>query len=159
MATYRLQRFLEQEGAECEVQPITNWLLYMLWEKKSRLKEMMLLRNTESAENSYKDKKSILASAQVNMAALGLKGFFYGVASLVGLKKYKLSDMDEIARISHPYYLNEVRGGEGHMEVGKLIQAVELKKGSSGFECKTIRLYALFGCIRWYSVTHYGALS
>jgi len=59
------------------------------------------------------------------MAVFGLKGFFYGVASLLGLKKYKLSDMDEIARISHPYYLNEVRGGEGRMEVGKLIQAVE----------------------------------
>ncbi len=138
---YRLQRFLEQEGAECEVQPITNWLLYMLWEEKSRLKETMLLRKVESTENSHKDKKSVLASFQVNMATLGLKGFFYGVASLLGLKKYKLSDMDEIARISHPYYLNEVRGGEGHMEVGKLIQAVEQKKAHLVISVKP------FGCM------------
>ncbi len=138
---YHLQRFLEKEGAECEVQPITNWLLYMLWEEKSRLKETMLLRKTESLENSHKDKKSVLASFQVNMATLGLKGFFYGVASLVGLKKYKLSDMDEIARISHPYYLNEVRGGEGHMEVGKLIQAVEQKKAHLVVSVKP------FGCM------------
>ncbi len=138
---YRLQRFLEQEGAECEVQPITNWLLYMLWEEKSHLKETMLLRKAESTANSYKDKKSIFASFQVSMAALGLKGFFYGVASLVGLKKYKLSDMDEIARISHPYYLNEVRGGEGHMEVGKLIQAVEQKKAHLVISVKP------FGCM------------
>ena len=138
---YRLQRFLEQEGAECEVQPITNWLLYMLWEEKSRLKETMLLRRVKSTENSHKDKKSVPASFQVNMATLGLKGFFYGVASLLGLKKCKLSDMDEIARISHPYYLNEVRGGEGHMEVGKLIQAVEQKKAHLVISVKP------FGCM------------
>ena len=35
--------------------------------------------------------------------------------------------MDEIATISHQFYDNHLRGGEGHMEVGKLIQNVEQK--------------------------------
>ncbi len=137
---YRLQRFLEQEGAECEVQPITNWLLYMLWEEKSRLNETMLLRRTDMPAN-HKDRDSIIATLKVKAATMALKGFFYGVAAIAGLKKYKLSDMDEIARISHPYYLNEVRGGEGHMEVGKLIQAVEQKKAHLVISVKP------FGCM------------
>ncbi|HEY8924920.1 MAG TPA: 2-hydroxyglutaryl-CoA dehydratase, partial [Polyangia bacterium] len=29
---YQLQRFLESEGAECDIQFVTNWLLFMLWE-------------------------------------------------------------------------------------------------------------------------------
>jgi predicted nucleotide-binding protein (sugar kinase/HSP70/actin superfamily) len=33
--------------------------------------------------------------------------------------------MDDIARRAAPYYDNMIRGGEGHMEVGKLIHFVE----------------------------------
>src|SRR5690606_2253055 len=29
---YHMQRFLEQEGAEVDIQGITNWLLFLLWE-------------------------------------------------------------------------------------------------------------------------------
>jgi predicted nucleotide-binding protein (sugar kinase/HSP70/actin superfamily) len=29
---YGLQRFLEQEGAEVDIQIVTNWLLYNVWE-------------------------------------------------------------------------------------------------------------------------------
>jgi predicted nucleotide-binding protein (sugar kinase/HSP70/actin superfamily) len=43
-------------------------------------------------------------------------------AKLSGLVNYRLAEMDEIATISHQYYDNHLRGGEGHMEVGKLIQ-------------------------------------
>jgi len=38
--------------------------------------------------------------------------------------------MDKIADISHQYYDNNLRGGEGHMEVGKLIQNVVHQKAN-----------------------------
>ena len=30
---YGLQKFLEQEGAECDIQPVTAWILFMIWEQ------------------------------------------------------------------------------------------------------------------------------
>ncbi len=36
--------------------------------------------------------------------------------------------LDEIATLSHPFYDNHLRGGERHMEVGKLIQNVKASK-------------------------------
>jgi hypothetical protein len=49
--------------------------------------------------------------------------------------------MDEIATISHQYYDNHLRGGEGHMEVGKLIQSVEQRKSHMMISVKP------FGCM------------
>ena len=61
--------------------------------------------------------------------------------SAIGLGGYHLSDMDEIATISHQYYDNHLRGGEGHMEVGKLIQHVEQRKAHMVISVKP------FGCM------------
>jgi predicted nucleotide-binding protein (sugar kinase/HSP70/actin superfamily) len=36
--------------------------------------------------------------------------------------------MDALARMAHQYYDNHLRGGEGHMEVGKVIQSVLERK-------------------------------
>ena len=33
---YQLQRFLESEGAEADIQLVTAWLLYMVWEARAR---------------------------------------------------------------------------------------------------------------------------
>lgn len=49
--------------------------------------------------------------------------------------------MDEVATISHQYYDNHLRGGEGHMEVGKLIQSVEHRKAHMVISVKP------FGCM------------
>jgi hypothetical protein len=46
---------------------------------------------------------------------------FRRFAHAVGLNDYRLPDMSELARVSRRYYNPQVRGGEGHMEVGKLI--------------------------------------
>jgi hypothetical protein len=33
---YQLQRFLESEGAEADIQLVTAWILYTLWEARAR---------------------------------------------------------------------------------------------------------------------------
>jgi len=57
------------------------------------------------------------------------------------LSGYHLPDMEENARLSHEYYSNELRGGEGHMEVGKLIQIYKHKKANLVISVKP------FGCM------------
>jgi hypothetical protein len=49
--------------------------------------------------------------------------------------------MDEVAEISHKYYNNDLRGGEGHMEVGKLILNVVKSKAHMTLSVKP------FGCM------------
>jgi hypothetical protein len=49
--------------------------------------------------------------------------------------------MEEIASISHEYYNNDLRGGEGHMEVGKLIMNTIHSKAHMTLSVKP------FGCM------------
>jgi hypothetical protein len=72
---------------------------------------------------------------------LAVRGLFQTFAHLMGLYGYHLPDMDVIAQISHEYYNNDLRGGEGHMEVGKLIMNVTQAKAHMTLSVKP------FGCM------------
>lgn len=143
---YRLQRFLEQEGAEVEVQPITNWLLYMLWELiYDNRRKMHLSRERDLLENERKRSRLNFAPIGTELKIRLLRKVvtisFYRFAKAVGLNDYHLTDQDALAKTSHSYYLNELRGGEGHMEVGKLIQTFEKRKAHLVLSVKP------FGCM------------
>jgi hypothetical protein len=49
--------------------------------------------------------------------------------------------MDEIAKVGHSFYNNELRGGEGHMEVAKLVLNVAKQKANMTLSVKP------FGCM------------
>jgi hypothetical protein len=70
-----------------------------------------------------------------------VRALFQVFANTAGLYGYKLPDMDRIAEISHEYYNNDLRGGEGHMEVGKLIMNVVESKAHMTLSVKP------FGCM------------
>jgi predicted nucleotide-binding protein (sugar kinase/HSP70/actin superfamily) len=75
------------------------------------------------------------------LAEQTLRRWFALYARLIGLRRYPLPDMDGLAAISHPYYDNHLRGGEGHMEVGKVIEAVDQRKAHMVVSVKP------FGCM------------
>ncbi len=138
---YRLQRFLESEGAEVDIQPLTNWLLYNIWEHAWDTRRRMTLRSEDDGKFGLKGTQPRKKLALLAAAGAALRGWFALYAKTIGLGGYRLSDMDEIATISHQYYDNHLRGGEGHMEVGKLIQAVEQRKSHMVISVKP------FGCM------------
>jgi hypothetical protein len=76
-----------------------------------------------------------------NDAGHAVRGIFGIYTRAIGLADYHLPDMDQVATISHQYYDNHLRGGEGHMEVGKLIQSVERRKAHMVISVKP------FGCM------------
>ncbi|MHB1630011.1 MAG: 2-hydroxyglutaryl-CoA dehydratase, partial [Bacilli bacterium] len=57
------------------------------------------------------------------------------------LHGYRLPNMDEIAKAADAFYNNHLRGGEGHMEVGKLILTVRKRKANMTISVKP------FGCM------------
>ena len=69
------------------------------------------------------------------------------IATGLGLYDYHLPDMNEIAEVSHAFYDNNLRGGEGHMEIGKLIQNVAYAKVDMTLSVKP------FGCMPSSSVS------
>lgn len=138
---YRLQRFLEREGAEVDIQPITAWLLYNIWEHTWDTRRRMTLRADDGGNFGLQGTNPRKKLALLALAGRVLRASFAVYARAIGLGRYELSDMDEIATISHQYYDNHLRGGEGHMEVGKLIHAVEHRKSHMVISVKP------FGCM------------
>lgn len=125
---YRLQRFLEEEGAECDIQIVTAWALYVVWCISYDIRESTILRRRTGEVDRY---EGVAPRRGILYAALGyraLKLVFQTFARAAGLRDYHLPDMKEIARLAHEYYPNQLRGGEGHMEVGKVIQTAKKKK-------------------------------
>jgi predicted nucleotide-binding protein (sugar kinase/HSP70/actin superfamily) len=150
---YGLQRFLEAEGAEPDIQIVTAWLLYMLWQGRYDTKERSTLRGADADKGTGGSKFS-LKDVDVRKRMMSLwagekviRGLFQTVANAMGLYDYHLADMDEIAEISHAFYDNNLRGGEGHMEVGKLIQNVAYAKVNMTLSVKP------FGCMPSSSVS------
>jgi predicted nucleotide-binding protein (sugar kinase/HSP70/actin superfamily) len=138
---YQLQRFLESEGAECDIQFVTNWLLFMLWEGRYDTKLRAELRGIDEARKSLKNVNIGKKLLGLFVADTAIRAAFHTFGAAVGYRGYHLPDMDHIAKTAHAYYDNNVRGGEGHMEVGKFILNVLHGKSHMTLSVKP------FGCM------------
>lgn len=156
---YKMHRFLEQEGAEVDIQLVVNWGLYLLWGAQYDLAERAKLKGVDKGINKGSQSESggsKFALEGINVAKKRwmlkgaeyfMRGVFYSYAKILGLKDYHLPDMNFIAQISHAFYDNNLRGGEGHMEVGKLIHNVVDQKVNMTLSIKP------FGCMPSSSVS------
>lgn len=138
---YHLQRFLEAEGAECDIQIPTNWALYCIWCFQYDIKERMMLRRRNGARDDNETVAPLRKLAALWLADHVIKLVFRIFAGQAGLKNYHLPDMDRLARTSHDFYSNQLRGGEGHMEVGKVIDFATEKRAHMVISVKP------FGCL------------
>ncbi|MCC7536422.1 MAG: 2-hydroxyglutaryl-CoA dehydratase [Deltaproteobacteria bacterium] len=121
---YQLQKFLESEGAENDIQLTTAWLLYNIWEVARDTRERRDLRGADGGKHGLAELDEIGVAkrlATLRLAELGLRVGFQCFAQPAGLHGYHLPDMDLVAEVANEHYSNDLRGGEGHMEVGKLI--------------------------------------
>lgn len=138
---YRMQRFLEKEGAEVEIQPVTNWLLYVLWQDKYDAQWLLNAKNADRQRGDKVIENPLRTIRMLKILDRAITGIFYAYAKILGLKNYELANMDEIAELSQDYYNNQLRGGEGHMEVGKLIKNVKKNRSHMVLSIKP------FGCM------------
>ncbi|MBX2880276.1 MAG: hypothetical protein KTR32_10110 [Granulosicoccus sp.] len=151
---YRMQEFLEKEGAEVDIQVVTNWILFLLWAARFDTRERMHLKGTDPGQTSVDGSRNGAGSKfslegvnvrkRLLMIHLGdrfIRALFHTYARILGLKRFHLPNMDEIAEVSHAFYDNNLRGGEGHMEVGKLIHNVVKQKVNMTLSIKP------FGCM------------
>jgi len=139
---YRMPAFLESEGAEVDVQLVTAWLLYNLWEVRWDTRRRMGLEGHDGGLWGLKGKgapgRKIWA---MHAADKVLRAVFQSIAHTMGLHGYTLPDMEELARVVQGLYHEEVRGGEGHMEVAKLLLNTRHRKVNLTLSVKP------FGCM------------
>jgi predicted nucleotide-binding protein (sugar kinase/HSP70/actin superfamily) len=138
---YGLQKFLEQEGAECDIQLVTAWILFMIWEQRWDTEQRMVLR---AEDKSRKGLVGVNARKKVMMlwaAEKVVRGAFWSLSQVLGLHDYHLTDMQMLSDVSKEFYNNHLRGGEAHMEVGKLIVNVLKNKATMTLSVKP------FGCM------------
>ena len=142
---YQLQRFLESEGAEVDIQLTTAWLLYNIWEVARDTRVRAELREADGGQMGLAEHQGPFDVAKrlatMKAAEAALRIAFQIFARPPGLGDYHLPDMDQVAEVAHEHYANDLRGGEGHMEVGKLILNVVKSKAHMTLSVKP------FGCM------------
>ena len=138
---YHLHDFIESEGGENDIQTLVNWLLYTLWEMRHDTELRMTLKAEEKSYYGLEGVDVGYKMAGVWLGELALRAMFYTFCSVAGLRGHRLPDMDEIAKVGHSFYNNELRGGEGHMEVAKLVLNVAKQKANMTLSVKP------FGCM------------
>ena len=119
---YRLAAFLEQEGAEVEIQPFAVWLLSRFWEPRYDLVYRAgLLAGPRGISGWIRN--GLWWKVLLLRAGEGLVRLIFALAARrTGLRGYRLPDIDELSKLSAPYYDPNQKGGEMFMEVGKLLQ-------------------------------------
>ena len=143
---FHMFQFLEREGAEIKVEPIANWIMYLLWQAKARHRDRKWLDMEKPRPRQVH--KRALAELKFRQKQLffgigeGLYAHLYGriIKGLGGIG-HELLDMQELARMAQPYYHRFARGGEGHLEVAKNIYYTVHKKAHMVLSLKP------FGCM------------
>ncbi|MCK4868956.1 MAG: 2-hydroxyglutaryl-CoA dehydratase, partial [Alphaproteobacteria bacterium] len=83
---YHLQRFLESEGAECEIQPVSNHLLYEVWEVINDTRANMVLRRRDSRQQKGEIDSPLLTLAACRLIDFISRRTFAAFARAAGLK-------------------------------------------------------------------------
>lgn len=106
---FRMFEFLEQEGAQVLVEPVSTWVAYMVHLARLDIATRARLGVKVSRKNAL-----LLDATEALWAHL-----YHRVVAKLGGLAHRLAPQDELARLAHPFYHRLTRGGEGYMEVGK----------------------------------------
>ncbi len=138
---YRLQRFLEQEGAEVAITPLANTILYNIWEYRHDTLARLEQRGADGGRFGLKDTDVGLTMAGLWLGEIALRATVYSFAWALGLRGYELPVMEEYEAAARDHYHVELRGGEGHLEVAKFIVNAKKAKAHMTLSVKP------FGCM------------
>lgn len=140
---FNMFRFLEHEGAEVRVDPIGAWVMYLLYQARSRASvdrrvgrpERMLSLAALGNELKFARKQLLFSAGEWFWARE-----YHRVVRAIGLAD-RLVPQAELARLAHPFYHSMTRGGEGHLEIGKTIYYTTHRR------CHMVLSLKPFGCL------------
>jgi predicted nucleotide-binding protein (sugar kinase/HSP70/actin superfamily) len=143
---FRMFTFLEREGAQVIVEPIGNWIMYLLWQARERYLEKRRVEAPRVSPWRVDTRARAELGHRLKLAsyAAGRRIFerqYERLVEQLGDIGHRLTDMQELAEMARPYYHRLARGGEGHLEVAKNIYYTVHKKAHMVLSLKP------FGCM------------
>jgi predicted nucleotide-binding protein (sugar kinase/HSP70/actin superfamily) len=109
---YNIKQWLEQEGSEVMPPPVAVWLSYLLHTPIWRLQAKAKV-----------DRKVRMKIAMVRGMERLYIGTYNRFRKALGNLPHELPDQEELKELASPFFHFELRGGEGHMLVGKALHA------------------------------------
>ncbi|HEB56449.1 MAG TPA: hypothetical protein ENI98_09125 [Gammaproteobacteria bacterium] len=119
---YHLQKYLESEGAECMVQPVTDRVLHNLWEAEFNNSRVLTLRKHNKTDHITRDFTPVKHLFLIRLAKVILASSFRAYAWAIGLKNYPVTNFNKMAMFGKNYYTLENQGGEAHLECAHLVE-------------------------------------
>jgi len=143
---FRMLDFLEKEGAEVAVEPISTWVLYLIQQKRANAAlRGQMARYTAPWTSPGKAALARLSSFAKLLgysAGAGIyRRHFHRVAKLLGFPAPHLPSQRDLSALAAPFYDPLLRGGEGHLEVGKTLYYTQKKM------CHLVLALKPFGCL------------
>ncbi len=132
---FNMFRFLENEGAEVRINPVSPWLLYIFWDIKKGYRERFGL------EGNRNPLRYLYRMAAITLGEKIFLRSYFRLSSVLGGTVRQPVSLKELERLGHRYYHSRITGGEGHLEVAKSIHAVQHR------ECHMILSLKPFGCM------------
>ena len=125
---FNMFAFLEREGAHVLVDPIGNWISYLMHQAKANARERKGL-DTPTPQPAWwqfgtRIRRELPYCKKWLLLTLGERIWTRQYARVVeglGCVAHPLPPQSELADLAHPFYHSLARGGEGHLEVGKNI--------------------------------------
>lgn len=122
---FHMFRFLEHEGAEALVEPVTTWIHYSVHYARLAMADRRALGKEEIQPGAW---QGLVLRARhlrdMSLVALVEKLLVRAYESrrrALGATAHRLANQFELQRVGHPYYNSRCGGGEGHLEVAKNI--------------------------------------
>ena len=122
---FRMFAFLEREGAEVRVEPISTWIAYLMWyqheaaSRRHRLGPGRPPVRDVGGRVEY-EWRFVRKVALLRVAGTRLARHYRRVLDGLGGLGEPIPDLDELADLAREFYDPLLGGGEGHLEVGKL---------------------------------------
>jgi len=143
---FRMLEFLEKEGAEVSIEPVSVWLLYLLHQRRAQAEYRGQMLRYAAPWSS--PRKAVLARLAVQLKRAGFAAgsaiyihHYHRLARLLGYPAQRLVPQQELAKLAAPYFSTRLRGGEGHLEVGKTLYYTRHSM------CHLVLALKPFGCL------------
>ena len=145
---FNMFRFLEREGAQVIVEPVATWVAYLLCQAKAKAADKKkVTKHLErlpwyAFQSHFKREMGYIGKILgLSVGEVMWSYFYHRVGKKMGGLAHRLVDQRELARVAEPFYHRFVRGGEGHLEVGKNVYYTVHHK------CHMVLALKPFGCM------------
>lgn len=119
---YNLFAFLESEGGELIIDPISTWPTYLLHQAKQRVRTRVRLESIHNDRTWMRFRFDTEPRRRLALCSLGetlYKAHYRAARKALGGIATDLASQQQMGRLADPHYNQLARGGEGHLEIGK----------------------------------------